>query len=138
MPKESEEEGYTVVDKRQRSGASEPAEPTPPRPSQDRSEPSGSAPASAFATPPEPDLSALFLMLASSALVHLARAPDPETGAAERDLAQARLCIDWLRLLRDKTEGHRTAEESQLLEGILYDLQMQFVEAMGRASHSGS
>jgi len=76
-------------------------------------------------------LTTLFLMLASSALVHLGKAPDPTTGVAQRDLAQARLSIDLLRLLGEKTEGHRTAEESQFLEEILYDLQMQFVQAVG-------
>jgi len=139
MPKESEEEGFTVVDKRGRRDASEPAEePVSPRFSRARSEPSGPSPASAFAAPPGPDLAALFLMLASSALVHLGKAPDPGTGTARQDLGQARLSIDLLRLLRDKTEGHRTAEESQFLEEILYDLQIQFVEAMGGASRSGS
>ena len=136
MPKEPEEGGFTVVDKRARHG--EPAaEPTPPPSFGARSELSSPGPASAFATLPEPDLTALFLMLASSALVHLGEAPDPMTGAARRDLAQARLTIDLLRLLQDKTEGHRTAEESRLLDEILYNLQLQFVEAIGEASQSG-
>lgn len=136
MPKEPEDGGFTVVDKRRHQG--EPAEPPPPRSSGTPPEPSKPPPASAFATPAEPDLTSLFLMLASSALVQLGAAPDPMTGAARRNLDQARFTIDLLRLLWDKTEGHRTAEESQLLEEILYDLQMQFVEAAGGASRSGS
>jgi len=135
MPKESDQEGFTVVDKRGRRD--EPAaEPAPPRSSSPRVERSAPEPASAFETS-EPDLTALFLMLASSALVHLGAAPDPMTGAPQRDLAQARFTIDLLRLLRDKTEGHRTPEESQLLEEILYNLQIQFVGAMERPSQSG-
>lgn len=135
MSKESDEEGFTVVDKRGRRD--EPAtEPAPPRPSSPRVERAGAEPAAAFGTS-EPDLTALFLMLASSALVHLGAAPDPMTGAPQRDLPQARFIIDVLRLLRDKTEGHRTAEESQLLEEILYNLQMQFAGAMGSPSQSG-
>lgn len=134
MPEEPEEGGFTVVDKRGRRG--EPAESAPPRASVTPPELSSPPPASAFATP-ELDLSALFLMLASSALVHLGAAPDPLTGAARRNLEQARFTIDLLCLLRDKTEGHRTAEESQLLEEILYNLQIQFVEATGGASRSG-
>lgn len=135
MPKEPEEEGgFTVVDKRGRRG--EPAESAPPRASVTPPEPFSPPPALAFATP-EPDLTALFLMLASSALVHVGAAPDPLTGVARRDLEQARFTIDLLRLLRDKTEGHRTVEESQLLEEILYNLQIQFVEAAGGASRSG-
>jgi hypothetical protein len=71
-------------------------------------------------------------MLASSALVHLGEAEDPVTGESHRDLAQAKYTIDLLLLLREKTEGNRNPEESQLLEGILYDLQMRFVQDVGR------
>jgi hypothetical protein len=130
MADKSEEEGFTVVDKRGRR--TEPAaEPSPPGPSSTRPTPSGLAAESAYVSYQEPDLTALFLMLASSALVHMGKSPDPVTGAAQRDLAQAKLAIDLLRLLRDKTEGHRTAEESQILEQILSDLQMEFVHTVG-------
>lgn len=134
MPEEPEEGGFTVVDKRGRRG--EPSEPPPPRSSGTSPEPFNLSPVSAFPAPAEPDLTSLFLMLASSALVHLGAAPDPMTGVARRNLEQARFTIDLLGLLRDKTEGHRTAEESQLLEEILYNLQMQFIEAAGGASRS--
>jgi Domain of unknown function (DUF1844) len=76
-----------------------------------------------------PDLSALLVMFASSALIALGEAPDPETGEPERDLDHAREAIDTLLLLRDKTEGNRTEPESRLLEGILYDLEVRFVRA---------
>ncbi|MFQ5827717.1 MAG: DUF1844 domain-containing protein [Candidatus Methylomirabilia bacterium] len=68
-------------------------------------------------------------MLASSALVDLGVTPEPMTGAPRLDLVQAKLYIDLLRLLRDKTEGHRTSEESKLLGDVLQDLQLRFVEA---------
>ena len=45
------------------------------------------------------------------------------------DLEQAREAIDVLVLLRDKTSGNRTEQESRLLEEIVYDLQMRFVRA---------
>lgn len=136
MAEEPREEGFTVVDKRGRGDAPA-AEPVPPRSSAASFEGSDRASAPMFATASQPDLSTLFLMLASSALVHLGEAPDPTTGASQRDLAQARFSIDLLHLLRDKTEGHRTVEESRLLEEILYNLQMQFVDATGGASQSG-
>jgi hypothetical protein len=83
------------------------------------------------AAPPQtgPDLQGLFIMLASSALVNLGEAADPETGERVLDLAQAREAIDLLSLLRLKTEGNRTEQESHLLEEILYDLQLRFVQA---------
>lgn len=136
MPEGSGEEGFTFVDRRGRREEPEGAEPAgpatapspPPRPPRARV----SREPSPFDAAQEPDLSALFLMLASSALVNLGVTPEPMTGTPRLDLAQAKLSIDLLRLLRDKTEGHRTAEESQLLADVLHDLQVRFVEAAKR------
>ncbi|PYM04944.1 MAG: DUF1844 domain-containing protein [Candidatus Rokuibacteriota bacterium] len=70
-------------------------------------------------------------MLATSALVALGESPDPLTGRVQKDLAQASEAIDILVLLREKTQGNRTPEESDLLEQIIYDLQLRFVRATG-------
>ena len=78
--------------------------------------------------PPAPDLSALFLMLAQSAHVHLEGATDPSTGDIPQDLDQARYLIDLLALLQEKTNGNRSQKESELLEALLYDLRLRFVE----------
>jgi hypothetical protein len=78
---------------------------------------------------PGPDLQSLFVMLASSALISLGEAADPSTGERRVDLDQAREAIDMLGLLREKTAGNRTDQESRLLEQIMYDLQMRFVRA---------
>ena len=68
-------------------------------------------------------------MLASSAVVALGHAPDPLTGQRQTDLAQAADAIDLLVLLREKTESHRSVEESRILEELLYDLQLRYVGA---------
>ena len=81
-----------------------------------------------------PDLQGLFVMLASSALVNLGEAADPETGERVVDLDQAKDAIDLLLLLRVKTEGNRTDRETHLLEEMLYDLQLRFVRAAKGAS----
>jgi hypothetical protein len=47
---------------------------------------------------------------------------------AEPDLKGAQWLISILEMLRDKTEGRRTAEETDALETILYQLRMAFVE----------
>jgi hypothetical protein len=75
------------------------------------------------------DLRGLFVMFASSALVNLGESTEPGSGERRVDLEQAREAIDMLRLLRDKTRGNLSAEESRLLEDVLYDLQMRFVRA---------
>ena len=79
-------------------------------------------------------LAGVFIMFATSALVALGESPDPLTGRVQKDLAQASEAIDILVLLREKTEGNRTREESDLLEQIIYDLQLRFVRATGAPS----
>jgi hypothetical protein len=75
----------------------------------------------------------LFMMLASFAVAALEGVPDPTTGQTERDPQQAAELVDTLILLREKTEGHRTAEETQMLEGLIYDLQLRYVRATTRS-----
>jgi len=55
--------------------------------------------------------------------------PDPLTGQVSRDLAVAKQNIDIIALIRDKTKGNLTGEEDSLVEGILYELRMVFVQA---------
>ncbi len=129
----AEDEAFKVTDRRRRDDIDEApaarASPDPAAPAP-RIDPAGSAPPGP-AVPPQggPNLQGLFIMLASSALVNLGEAADPETGERVLDLEQAREAIDLLSLLRVKTEGNRTEQESHLLEEMLYDLQLRFVRA---------
>jgi hypothetical protein len=67
--------------------------------------------------------------LAHTAAVHFGDVPDPTTGhALPPNLAAAQQMIDILALLEEKTRGNLTAEERQLLEQILYELRLRFVE----------
>jgi uncharacterized protein DUF1844 len=81
---------------------------------------------------PERDLTGLFVMLGSSAALALGEAPDPMTGQVHHDLGQAAELIDLLTLLRLKTEGNRTPSETQVLDDVLYDLQLRYVSATRR------
>jgi len=112
---------FKVTDRRRRqenedspqpaaSEAEVPPTPTPPGP------------------PAERSLTGLFMMLASSAVVALGHAPDPLTGQRQIDLVQAAEAIDLLLLLREKTEGHRSDGESRMLEELIYDLQLRYVQ----------
>jgi hypothetical protein len=81
---------------------------------------------------PEPQLSfiAFVLSLASSAAIHFGDMPDPLSGErAEVNLEGAAQMIEILGLLHEKTRGNLTAEERQVLEQVLYELRMRFVEA---------
>jgi len=72
------------------------------------------------------------ISLASSAAIHLGDMPDP-SGAkpSEPNLEGARQMIDILALLEEKTKGNLTLEERQVLEGVLYELRMRFLEIGG-------
>jgi hypothetical protein len=125
----SEEEPFKVTDRRHRVESSAGSPVGVGTPTGRRAETAGSGPGPS-------DLGGLFMMFASSALVSLGLAPDPQTNESRRDLARAQAAIDMLLMLREKTNGNRTTEESQLLDGILYDLQMRFVSTFREAPAS--
>ena len=52
-----------------------------------------------------------------------------EGSGVEKDLDGAQEMIDILKLLRERTEGNLSDEEKRAFEKILYDLQMNFVQA---------
>jgi hypothetical protein len=73
---------------------------------------------------------AFVLSLASSAAIHFGDLVDPATGQpAPVNLEGASQMIDILALLEEKTRGNLTAEERQVLEQVLYELRMRFIEA---------
>jgi Domain of unknown function (DUF1844) len=72
---------------------------------------------------------AFVLSLAHTAAVHFGDVPDPASGSkSQPNLPAAQQMIDILALLEEKTRGNLTAEERQLLEQILFELRMRFVE----------
>jgi len=82
---------------------------------------------------PEPQLTfvAFVFSLASSAAIHFGDLPDPSGAKSEPNLEGAAQMIEILTLLEEKTKGNLTAEERQLLEQVLYELRMRFVQASG-------
>ncbi len=120
------DEGFRVTDRRRRDTieAAIPSSPPPPT----RPAPPAVA-ETPRAAPDERSLVGLFMMLASEALIALGDAPDPVTGQRQRELPHAAGVIDLLTLLRDKTEGHRSAEETRTLDDLVSDLQLRYVEA---------
>ena len=73
---------------------------------------------------------AFVISLASSAAIHFGDIPDPMSGKpADVNLEGAAQMIEILMLLDEKTRGNLTAEERQVLEQVLYELRMRFVEA---------
>ena len=70
--------------------------------------------------------------LATMAAVQFGDIPDPASGRPiEPNLVGAGHLIEVIAMLQEKTAGNLSAEESKLLDSLLYDLRMRFVEAQG-------
>jgi uncharacterized protein DUF1844 len=81
---------------------------------------------------PALDFTSFVISLASTAAIHFGDMPDPVTGEkAQVNLAGAAQMIDILALLDQKTRGNLTAEERQVLEQVLYELRLRYIEASG-------
>ncbi len=75
------------------------------------------------------DFSGLVLSLGEAAMIEMGLERNPEAKAVVRNLNMAQQTIDILRMLKEKTAGNLTTGEQKLLEGILYQVHLCFVEA---------
>lgn len=73
------------------------------------------------------DFSTFVISLSTSALYHLGEIPDPDGAKPTLNLDMARHTIDLLSMLREKTAGNLSAEESKLLGQFLYDLRIKYL-----------
>jgi len=74
------------------------------------------------------------ISLASTAAIHFGDLADPVSGKrAEPNLEGAAQMIDILEMLEQKTRGNLTAEERQVLQQVLYELRLRFVDAQNGA-----
>jgi hypothetical protein len=103
-----DKKSYRVTDRRHSTLEQEPSEPSP------AAEPE---------TPGPVSFTAFVMSLGAQAGLLLGG----EEGAPP-DLNGAKWLISILEMLRDKTEGRRTAEETESLDAILYELRMAYVE----------
>lgn len=72
----------------------------------------------------------------SSAMVALGKLKNPSTDKIERDLDQAKNSIEMLEMLKLKTTGNLSAQQSKMLESILTDLRLNFVDEKKKDSIS--
>ncbi len=71
------------------------------------------------------------MMQAQQAAMFLGRIPNPQTGKPEVNLEIARMFIDQLEMIHEKTRGNLTSEETEILTRVLSDLQLTFVQTSG-------
>jgi hypothetical protein len=79
---------------------------------------------------PEINFSTFVISLSTQALMHLGEIPNPLSGEVESDIPVAKQMIDIISVLREKTRGNLDQREEKLVEDILYDLRMRYVEAV--------
>jgi hypothetical protein len=77
--------------------------------------------------PTEPDFSFFITTLSLQTSIALGQIPNPVTNKKEEDLAQAKFLIDTIAMLKEKTKGNLTPDETGLIENLLYELRMQYI-----------
>jgi len=129
----SDKRGFKVQDRRRfsesgeaRQEHEEPSEAEEPSASR-AAEPSQSSPLDAPAA--EINFSTFVISLSTQALAHLGEIPNPIDNTVAADMVAAREMIDILGMLREKTKGNLDRSEQALLDNILYDLRMRYVQS---------
>ncbi|MCX5681717.1 MAG: DUF1844 domain-containing protein [Candidatus Omnitrophica bacterium] len=85
----------------------------------------------------EADFLGYITSLAFQAMVFLGEIQNPLNGKVEKNIPHAKLIIDTLILLREKTKGNLSDQESHLLEASIYELQLKYVENLGDEKKNG-
>lgn len=127
--------GFTVQDRRRFSpetgearedaAADSPSETAEPvKPSEAQAAPASEEPL------PEINFSTFVISLSTQALMHLGEISNPISGKIDPDVPAAKQMIDMLGMIREKTNGNLNANEDRLMQDILFDLRMKYVEAV--------
>ncbi|MEO5722287.1 MAG: DUF1844 domain-containing protein [Chthoniobacterales bacterium] len=78
------------------------------------------------------------MMQAQNAALFLGQIPNPQTGQGEVNLEVAKMFIDQLGMIQEKTRGNLTDEEAGVLRSTLANLQMAFVEVSRSGAGGGT
>jgi len=76
------------------------------------------------------DFPTFIFSLFSSALIQLGDMADPITGNMDPNLIAAKQTIDIINIIREKTEGNLSEEESKLLENASAELKWKYLDAV--------
>jgi hypothetical protein len=78
------------------------------------------------------------IMHAQNAALFLGQIPNPKSGEPEVNLDLARMFIDQLAMIQEKTRGNLTSEETKVLTNALSNLQMAYVEIAKEQPHGAA
>lgn len=108
----------------------EPATPATPAPTLAEDSERAAEPAEAPDGRGGPGFLDLVMMLAEPATIYLGEARLPD-GSTQENLQLAGLHIEFLEVLRQKTEGNLNAQESAVLADVLYQLRTRYTQKRG-------
>jgi hypothetical protein len=141
----SEPSGFKVVDRRsfnaegsrREEGSPEVKKAEPPPPAEKAARPLAEEPLDADFPEESSGFEMLVSYLSTTAMFQFGLIPGPGGERIPPDMANAQRTIDLLQVLQEKTHGNLTANESRLLEDVLYELRMTFVELQKRQAGKG-
>ena len=90
------------------------------------------------AAPGEANFVELLNLLAMQAAIALGGYQGPGGERVAPNPAAAKHQIDLLGVLEDKTAGNLSDEEKKMLDGVIYELRMQYVQAVGGVPSPGA
>jgi len=82
---------------------------------------------------PPPTLDFVVSSFAMQAMVAMGLMANPLTGKVEVQLDQAKHFIDTVEMLREKTEGNRTPEETAMMDNLLHELRLGYLSVQQKA-----
>jgi hypothetical protein len=141
----NEPSGFKVVDRRsftsegsrREEGAPEVKKAEPPRPAEKASQPEVVEPPEAEFSGDPSGFETLVSYLSTTTMFQLGLLAGPGGERIPPDMPNAQRTIDLLEVLQEKTQGNLTPNESRLLDDVLYELRMTFVELQKRQARKG-
>jgi hypothetical protein len=88
----------------------------------------------AGAAAPPITFSSFVIGLATQALMFLGAVPDPRGGEVQKDPAEAATIIGVIEMLAAKTGGNLSEDEAKLVEEVLFELRMRYVNETRRGA----
>lgn len=80
---------------------------------------------------------ALVMSLATAAWSQLGKIAHPVTNKVEKDIPQAKVSIDFLRMLKEKTVNNLSTKEKELLHNTVADLELNYADEAGKSDGAG-
>ncbi len=79
----------------------------------------------------------LVISLSQSAFVNMGKTSNPQTGKVEKNLQVAKINIDILQMLREKTQGNLLDKEKEVLNDSLTNLQLNYAQECKKEAEKG-